>query len=401
MNIAIISVHGCPVRQAGEKDVGGMNIYLLETAKRISNLGNKVDIFTRRHDPKDPQIIDLNDNLRLIHIDSGPVDAEKNELFSYLTVFSKEVEEFIDHDGAFYNILSTHYWLSGVVGNELSKKFNIPHVTTFHTINDLKQRAFPFDEYLPLRSENESLIANQVNHIVVWSNHERESLISLYKVDPGKISIIPPGVDIEKFYQRDKEQCRKHLNLSLEDKIILFVGRLEKLKGIDILIKVMSIIETSNTQLFIIGGEGNSPEVRRLKDLAVELDVRENILFLGSIPQDELVYYYGSSDICVLPSYYESFGLAALEASACGKPVVASKVGGLPSIVLDGKTGYLVNWKCPGPFQEKIEVLLNNELLREQLGKNARIHSESLTWDNSTKKLLHLLNEITSSIILK
>ena len=138
MNIAIISVHGCPVRQAGEKDVGGMNIYLLETAKRISDLGNKVDIFTRRHDPKDPQIIDLNDNLRLIHIDSGPVDAEKNELFSYLTVFSKEVEGFIDHEEAFYNILSTHYWLSGVVGNELSKRFNIPHVTTFHTINDLK-----------------------------------------------------------------------------------------------------------------------------------------------------------------------------------------------------------------------------------------------------------------------
>ena len=287
------------------------------------------------------------------------------------------------------------------MGNELSIKFNIPHVTTFHTINDLKQRAFPFDENLPLRSENESLIANQVNHIVVWSNHEKESLISLYKVDPEKISIIPPGVDIEKFYPRDKKQCRKHLNLSLENKIILFVGRLEKLKGIDILIKVMSIIETSNTQLFIIGGEGNSPEVKRLKDLAVELNVRENILFLGSIPQDELVYYYGSSDICVLPSYYESFGLAALEASACGKPVVAFKVGGLPSIVLDGKTGYLVNWKCPGPFQEKIEVLLNNELLREQLGKKARIHSESLTWENSTKKLLNLLNEITSSMILK
>jgi D-inositol-3-phosphate glycosyltransferase len=163
----------------------------------------------------------------------------------------------------------------------------------------------------------------------------------------------------------------------------------------------MSIIETSNTQLFIVGGEGNSPEVKRLKNLAVKLNVRENILFLGSIPQDELVYYYGSSDICVLPSYYESFGLAALEASACGKPVVASKVGGLSSIVLDGKTGYLVNWKCPGPFQEKIEVLLNNELLREHLGRNARIHSESLTWDNSTKKLLKLIKKITSSVTLK
>ena len=401
MNIVIISVHGCPVRQAGEKDVGGMNVYILETAKRISNLGNKVDIFTRRHDPKDPKIIKLNDNLRLIHIDSGPIDAEKNELFSYLTVFSKEVEDFINNGDSFYNILSTHYWLSGVVGNELSKKFNIPHVTTFHTINDLKQRAFPFDEYLPLRSENESLIANQANHIVVWSNHEKESLISLFQVDPEKISIIPPGVDIEKFYERDKKYCREYLNLSLENRIILFVGRLEKLKGIDILIKVMSIIETSNTQLFIVGGEGNTPEVKRLKDLAVKLNVRENILFLGSIPQDELVYYYGSSDICVLPSYYESFGLAALEASACGKPVVASKVGGLSSIVLDGKTGYLVNWKCPGPFQEKIEVLLNNELLREHLGRNARIHSESLTWDNSTKKLLNLIKKITSSVTLK
>ena len=163
----------------------------------------------------------------------------------------------------------------------------------------------------------------------------------------------------------------------------------------------MSTIETLDSQLFVVGGEGNSPEIKRLKDLAIELNVREKVLFLGSIPQEELVYYYGSSDICVLPSYYESFGLAALEAAACGKPVVASKVGGLPSIVIDGKTGYLVNWKCPGPFQEKIEVLLNNDLLRKNLGKNARSHSESLTWENSTKSLMKLIKEITTSVVLK
>ena len=401
MNLAIISVHGCPVRQAGEKDVGGMNIYLLETAKRIASLGYKVDIFTRRHDPKDPQIINLQNNLRLIHINSGPIDAEKNELFSYLNIFTKEVKNFIKFENNFYDILSSHYWLSGIVGNDISVELKIPHVTTFHTLNDLKQKAFPFDEYLPLRSEHESLIAKTVNHIVVWSNHEKQSLISLYNVDPEKISIIPPGVDTKKFYERDIEYCRKHLNISLDQKIILFVGRLEKLKGIDILIKVMSTIETLDSQLFVVGGEGNSPEIKRLKDLAIELNVREKVLFLGSIPQEELVYYYGSSDICVLPSYYESFGLAALEAAACGKPVVASKVGGLPSIVIDGKTGYLVNWKCPGPFQEKIEVLLNNDLLRKNLGKNARSHSESLTWENSTKSLMKLIKEITTSVVLK
>ena len=156
-------------------------------------------------------------------------------------------------------------------------------VITFHTLNDLKQKAFPFDEYLPLRSEHESLIAKTVNHIVVWSNHEKQSLMSLYNVDPEKISIIPPGVDTKKFYERDIEYCRKHLNISLDQKIILFVGRLEKLKGIDILIKVMSTIETLDSQLFVVGGEGNSPEIKRLKDLAIELNVRERVLYLGSI----------------------------------------------------------------------------------------------------------------------
>ncbi len=401
MNLGIISVHGCPIRQAGIKDVGGMNVYLLETAKRIADFGNKVDIFTRRHDPKDPQIININDNLRLIHIDSGPVDAEKKELFSYINIFTKKVIKIIEHENNLYDIFSSHYWLSGIVGNDLSKQFHVPHVTSFHTLNDLKQKAFPFDEFLPIRSKYESLIAKKVDHIIVWSNHEKKSLISLYNLDPEKISIIPPGVDIKKFQQRDIKFCRNYLNISLDKRIILFVGRLEKLKGIDILIKVMATIEILNVQLFIVGGEGNSPEIKRLKDLAIKLNVREKILFLGSIPQDELIYYYGSSDICVLPSYYESFGLAALEAAACGKPVVASRVGGLPSIVIDGKTGYLVNWKCPGPFQEKIEILLNNDLLRKKLGKNARSHTKNLTWDKSTSSIIKLINEITSSVVLK
>ena len=205
MKIALISVHGCPVRQAGRKDVGGMNIYLLETAKRIADSGIEVDIFTRRHDSKDPKIININKCLKLIHIDSGPVDAEKNELYSYLSVFTREMEDFIDHDHNPYDIVSSHYWLSGIVGNSISKMLNIPHITTFHTINDLKQRAFPFDEYLPLRSDNESLIAKTASHIIVWSSHEKESIVSLYGVDPQNISIIPPGVDIDKFHVKDKK----------------------------------------------------------------------------------------------------------------------------------------------------------------------------------------------------
>ena len=394
MKIAIISVHGCPVRQAGEKDVGGMNIYLLETAKRIAKVDTEVVIFTRRHDPRDPKIININENLKLIHIDSGPVDAEKNELYPYLDVFTRQVEDFIDQDFDNYDIISSHYWLSGIVGIEISRKLSVPHIVTFHTINDLKQKAFPFEEYLPLRSEGEALIAKTADHIIVWSNHEKESIVSLFGVKPEKISIIPPGVDTEKFRVRNNRDCRDYLNLTGNGKIILFVGRLEKLKGIDIMIKVMASIETTNTKLFIIGGDDNSSEVKRLKELAFQLGVRDRVLFLGSIPQDQLTYYYGSADLCVLPSYYESFGLAALEAAACGKPVIASKVGGLPSIILDRKTGYLVNWKCPGIFQEKIEVLLNNKPLRNQLGKNARTHAESLTWENSTDRLLDLFEKI-------
>ncbi len=219
--------------------------------------------------------------------------------------------------------------------------------------------------------------------------------MNYYGARPERVTIIPPGVDVNRFRPLDQAQCRAKLGIGRE-RVLLYVGRLERLKGVDILLRAMSQLEHSaGVKLLIIGGSANSPELARLQRMAKDLRIDRQVRFLGTVPHTELPVYYNAADVCVLPSYYESFGLAALEAAACGKPVVASRVGGLPSVVLDGRTGYLIAWRCPGPFVERLELLLTNDHLRRDLGVAARAHAEALTWDVAAGRLLNVFQQLT------
>ncbi len=388
MRIAVISVHGCPIVRAGEKDTGGLNVYVLETARELASRGVQVDVFTRRHDPNDPIQVDLGRGVRVIHLDAGPLSADKTGVHPHLSDFCAALDQFVVAEGVAYDLISSHYWLSGLVGLELRRRWGVPHVTSFHTMAEIKRRAHPGETDVPERDPGERRIVAEADRIVVWSEHERDSLIGIYGAAPERIVTIPPGVDSEKFRPLDPFDCREQLGVNGGCRL-LYVGRLERLKGVDILLKAVASIEDMEcVGLTVVGGAENSPERERLRDLAGGLGIADRVEFIGSVDQSLLPVYYGAADICVLPSYYESFGLAALEAAACGKPVVASRVGGLPSIVRDGETGYLVRWRCPGPFVERLELLLTNERLRREMGAAGRRHAENLSWSVTSEKLL-------------
>ncbi|MSQ08649.1 MAG: glycosyltransferase family 1 protein [Dehalococcoidia bacterium] len=397
--LAIISVHGCPYVQAGEKDAGGMNIYVLETAKRLAARGLQVDVFTRRHDPKDEQVTQLAPGARVVHLDAGPASPAKEGVYDLLPEFCQRLSAFTSEEGIRYDAVSSHYWLSGLVGLHLQRVWGVPHVTSFHTMAEIKRRARPGEKDVPQRADREREVATVSDMVVAWTTHEKEAIVNYYGAAADNVAIIPPGVDTNRFRPMDQAECRRKLGIG-DERVLLYVGRLERLKGVDILLKAMQQLEhPSGLKLLILGGNMGSPEMTRLKGIARDLDIEKKVQFLGSVPHTDLPVYYNAADVCVLPSYYESFGLAALEAAACGKPVVASRVGGLPSVVLDGRTGYLIAWRCPGPFVERLDLLLTNDRMRRGMGAAAREHAQTLTWDATADRLLDAFNSAVARAV--
>ena len=365
-----------------------MNIYILEMAKRLAARGVQVDVFTRHHDPLDPQIVSLAPGARLIHLPAGPPSLDKTGVYELLPQFASQMRRFVIDNRLQYDLVSTHYWLSGLVGMRLASEWGVPHATSFHTMAEMKRRGRPEESEVEERDSSELEIACGAESIVVWTEHEKQAVVEYCNVDPSSVSVIPPGVDLSRFRPMSKRQSREHLGYG-EEKNILFVGRLEPLKGLDVLFKaVASLEDTASITVNVVGGDENSQEKTRLQDLARRMKLTESVRFIGSVGQDELPIHYNAADVCVLPSHYESFGLAALEASACGRPVVASEVGGLPAIVQSGITGYLVPARQSDVMAERLCELLGDEMMRSRMGTAAREHAETLSWDRSTDALL-------------
>ena len=401
--LAMLSFHGCPVARLGEKDTGGMNVYVLQLAKELGKRGNRVDVYTRRHDPGDPQIVDLGDGARVIHLDAGPHDGAKDVLYQYIPEFLSSLHAFQRTEGIAYDLIHSHYWLSSWVGTVLSKDWNVPHALTFHTLAKNKLRARAGEAETELRLSTEKRLADSVDAIVVSTTEEKEDLRRYYQVPRHRVQVIPPGVDLELFQPMEKADARQLLGLR-EEKVILYVGRVESLKGLNILLQAVAILDdAANTRLLIVGGSSeNDRELQRLGTMAQRLGIEDSVTFTGSLRQTELPTYYGAADVFVLPSYYESFGLVALEAMACGTPVVASRVGGLKTFVEDGKTGYLIPWRCPEPFAQRLDVLLANPDLRATMGKAARAKARQMSWSGVVDRMqdfyAFLLGETWESI---
>ncbi len=395
-NIAVVSVHTSPLARPGTRDSGGMNVYIRELSREMGRRAHTMDVFTRRVDPAAPRVTVIDERTRVIQIDAGAPGADKASLRDILPAFRDGVLEFQREDGREYDLVHSHYWLSGWVGQALKSEWGVPHVIMFHTLGEAKNRHHPGEREPQYRIDGERIVAQSADRVICASRGEAEMLAELYGVAPGRAAIVPCGVDTVRFRPMSRRRARRYLDLPQDEPLALFVGRIEALKGIDILLRAVAQVE-SRFRLLVIGGDRkDTPRKGELEALAKELGVASRVSFLDAVPHEELPLYYNAADICVVPSYYESFGLVAVEAMACGVPVVASRVGGLKETVHDGQTGYLVPWRCPEPFAERLEMLLSNPSLRRSMGREARAAVERYRWSEVAARVEDVYHELVS-----
>jgi len=394
MRIAEISVHGCPLRPLGKGDAGGMNLYVRQLSLELGRLGVEVDVFTRWHDHKEPEVMAVGDKTRLIHIAAGDKkDVPKTDIYHCLPQFISRLRCFLDKEGLAYDLLHSHYWLSAWAAEQLRAELRIPHVATFHTLGLVKNRARPEEQEPELRIETEKRVTAAADRIIAFTTEERAELISMYRALPDRVEVIPCGVDLELFHPVNKEKARSELGLTGQSKILLFAGRIQPFKRIDILLHAAARLNRSDLRLLILGGDSDG-EVARLGALSSKLGIEQKVTFLGAVEHGRMPLFYSAADVCVVPSYHESFGLVALEALACGTPVVAFRVGGLVTIIKDGETGYLVEEPSPTAFAQRLELLLADEGLRQRMGNSARSSAMRYAWSQVARQVLRVYEEL-------
>lgn len=387
--VAFLCYHSCPTARLGEKDAGGMNVYVRNLSGALSKLGLQIDVFSRLHHESRTKEDSMLGNAKLIHIDAGPADSTKDELHQYLPTFLDEIKKYTRKNKFEYDAIHSHYWLSAKVGLTLSQEWNIPHITTFHTLEMIKRMARNGEHSVTLRAESEELIIRSKGKIIASHSHEKEFLTHYYHAPSNQVEIIPCGVDKYLFKPFKKSKARKILGIT-RPYMLLFVGRMDPLKGVDILLEAINFMDrTKEIEILLVGdNSSDQPEVQRLRHLVEYLGLSTQVRFVGVIPQEELYLYYNAADALIMPSYSESFGLTTLEAMACGTPVVASRVGGLPALVKDGVTGFLIPWHRPTSFAEKIEIILANPSLAKEMGESAHILSEGKSWEQMGKQVI-------------
>jgi D-inositol-3-phosphate glycosyltransferase len=391
MRIAEISVHSCPQRPLGTGDVGGMNLYILTLSHEMNRLGVNVDIFARWHDPAEPEIIRINERTRLIHIRAGELrDISKMEVFNCLPEFQAKILEFMQKDGAKYDILRSHYWTSALVAEQIKKQLGVPDIVTFHTLGEVKNRASGAHEEPEIRIQSEKKIVAITDCIVTSTAEGKNNLINLYGCLPEKIKIIPPGVNLDVFLPRDQEKARRELDLENYRRVLLFAGRLQPFKGLDLLLHAMTNLPNHGmTKLLVVGGNsGDNDELAKMNALTNELGIGSRVDFVGPVEHEKMPVYYNAADICIVPSYHESFGLVAVEALASGTPVLASRVGGLATIVKDGETGYLFEERSPEALAAYLCLMMSENEIRNSMAGAARQSVLKYSWSSTAQHLL-------------
>ena len=364
-----------------------MNVFLREAALELGRRGHTVDIFTRAHDPNDPQVVTLGENARVIHLDAGPLQAAKRSLYHRLPEFKRQLCSYLEEHGLSYDLIHSHYWLSGLVALDLKADLGIPVVASFHTLGEVQRLVTVGRPDAEERIASEGRVVREADALISASPQERDQLLRLYGAEPERAYVVPCGFDGDVFHPRDQDKAREELGLSAS-KVVLFAGRMEKIKGIDILLNAVADLDDwDDLEVVIIGGSAGDEELQNLYRTAEGLGIRDRLRLVGTVPHKAMPLYYSAADVCVVPSLYETFGLVALESMACGTPVIAARVGGLQATIADGKTGYLVPWHCPEPYAERLETVLGNDILRESLGAAAHMAVQDLTWEAVGERL--------------
>lgn len=412
MRIAMLSYHTCPLATLGGKDTGGMNVYVRDLTRMLGVLGIHVDVFTRSQDEHVPHVLhDLGYGNRVVHIKAGEeVPLPKQELASHIQQFLNGIEEFTYRKKLEYDLIHSHYWLSGLAAVKLKANWGVPFVHMFHTLGVMKRRVAQFDTELEgdYRLIGEKRILEEADRIIAATPAELAQIQWLYQSDTQKIMIIPPGVDLSRFYPISSDEAKEAIGVPPCENMVLYVGRIEPLKGLDTLIEAIALLRANghiNEAVFclaVIGGDPdlnsgeNDAEMIRLKELCRSHGLDKLVTFLGKRDQDTLPYYYSAAEAVVVPSHYESFGMVALESMACGTPVVASQVGGLAYLVQDQKTGYTVPASDVNALADRLSRLVMDKDLRNRLGEQARKVAEEFSWDKIAKQVLDLYRELIS-----
>ena len=396
MRIAMLSVHACPMAKLGGRDSGGMNLYIRELARDLAGRGIEVDVYTRQREHDHPTIQEIVPGARVIHIAAGPVSyIPKMEVYDRLDEFTAGVDAYVKEHGITYDVIHAHYWLSAEVARVLARRWGVPRIQMFHTLGLVKREVMDedIDGESDVRVTIERRAVAESAAVVVASQIEASELEQLYAADASKLRIIPCGVDPDVFHPIRQADARRELGRDECEQMVLFVGRIEQIKGIDVLLRAIGILfraypeVRSELCLLVVGGsldaedgEAETEKIIELRRLVHEHRLEDTVDFVGSQEQQRLALYYNAADVCAVPSLTESFGLVALEAMACGTPVVGTRVGGLQTVIENDVSGLLVPAGDDAALAEAIARMFLDPALRLRLAAGARERAKAYSW---------------------
>ena len=393
--VAMLSVHTSPLDQPGSGDGGGMNVYVASLASALTRAGVECDVLTRAEGVHSPGVVEIEPGVRVVHLAAGGQEAmPKYALPEVLGEFTDAANNYIG--GRSFDALHAHYWLSGAVGHQLKHDLGLPLVTTFHTLAATKAAAGIHDDPIT-RVGTEREIVACADRIIASAPDEAEELLTTYGARTEKVEVIPPGVDHELFSPGDRHRNRQRLGLDVGLPILLFVGRIQPLKGVDRALRALAELPDPRALLVVVGGPSGADgedEVARLKALAQQLGIVDRVRWVSPQPHGALASWYRAADVCLVPSRTESFGLVALEAAACGLPVVATDVGGLQSLVDDGETGFLVDAHGGEEFAVPIAQLMADPALAAEIGARAAARSGRYAWSMTAARLRRIYADV-------
>ncbi|WP_425955987.1 D-inositol-3-phosphate glycosyltransferase [Xylanimonas sp. McL0601] len=407
--VAMLSVHTSPLDQPGTGDAGGMNVYVLDLARALAQRGAEVEIFTRATSSAQPLVVDVQPGIRVLHVPAGPFEGlDKNDLPGQLCAFTAGVLRAEAHRPAgWYDVVHTHYWLSGQAGWLAAERWDVPLVHTMHTMARVKNAALaPGDAPEPPgRIIGEEQVVQAADVLVASTRAEAEDLVREYGADPDKVHVVPPGIDLETFTPLAgaddapevaagaRRALRERLGLPVDAPVVLFAGRVQLLKGPDVLVQALAHLDPA-VRLVVLGGASGRPTaVRELEALAHQCGVRDRLLVHPPVTRARLADWYRAADVVAVPSHNESFGLVAAEAQACGTPVVAAAVGGLRTVVIDDVSGVLVEGHRPTAWAEALGGLLADDARRARLAAGARAAGGRFSWDATAAAVLDVYTQ--------
>jgi len=409
--LAVLSLHTSPLAQPGTGDGGGMNVYVRELSSALARAGVVCDVYTRAWSDDLAPVIDIEPGFRLHHVAAGPpAPLPKEALIGVVDEFADGVLKSMTTSGGYgpdddlpFEAVHANYWLSGIAGHTIKHQLDLPLVSTFHTLDRVKAEASPEEveaHSRHIRAEAEASIIRCSDTVLASCSVEAAQISELYGADPSRIRIVAPGVDHAFFGPGDRAQARRALDLPATGPLLLFVGRIQPLKGAAVAVATLASVarDHPDADLVVVGGPSGprgDEEVARVDALVDGLGLRDRVVFVPPRPHELLSTYYRAADVCLVPSRSESFGLVALEAAACGTPVVASDVGGLRSLVDHGRTGYLVEEPDPEAYAAWVRQILAEPLLAERLSTGSVLRARRYTWARAAHLLVEIYADLT------